>query len=172
VRWKAPPYRREAHGSSHPDTAPLTIHFVANHASGVEPADACFLRLRPRGVAAPEGGQASDRSDAADAVPLEASLLHLDLDFGCIDSRTAPAMQRSRARRRDGARRPLRAPDSAVGWLPLAESTQASRSALPRKVGELFSRFMRIRSSSALLRACTPCPGPSRTSKRRCRVRR
>ena len=67
-----------------------------------------MLRPRRNVCAAPlapghprEGGQAPDRTPAADALPLEAALLHLDTDFELHRPRTAPAMERSRARRRD-----------------------------------------------------------------------
>jgi hypothetical protein len=82
-----------------------TPQCVANHASRVEPADACFRdcvgatwrpvtvapMLRPRRaicVRSPlapghprEGRQALDRSAAADALPLKAALPHLDTAF-------------------------------------------------------------------------------------------
>ena len=98
--------------------------FVANHASRVEPAHACFrdcigaawrpLTVAPCsaggercvcGAASPghprEGGQAPDHSAAADALPLEAALLQLDTDFELHRLSHGPAMQRSRALRRD-----------------------------------------------------------------------
>jgi hypothetical protein len=49
----------------------------------------------------PDGEQALDRSAAADALPLEAALLHLDTDFEVHRLSHGPRrMQRSRARRR------------------------------------------------------------------------
>jgi hypothetical protein len=55
--------------------------------------DVCAAPLAPGHPRA--GRQALDRSAAADALPLEAAA------SSCTDSRTAPAMERSRARRRD-----------------------------------------------------------------------
>ena len=48
-----------------------------------------------------ERGQALDRSAAADALPLKQRCCTSTPTSSCTDSRTAPAMQRSRARRRD-----------------------------------------------------------------------
>ena len=127
--------------AAHSPTVDATTATVANHASRVRPADACsrdcigaawqpvtvapMLRPRRNVCAAPlapghprEGGQAPDRTPAANALPLEAALLHLDTDFELHRPRTAPAMERSRARRRDEWTSSNATTRPAARWVP------------------------------------------------------
>jgi hypothetical protein len=122
---------------------------VANHASRVGPAHACFRdcigpawqpltvapMLRPRRamclrrrllpIHPREGGQALDRSAAAAALPLEAALLQLDTDFELHRLSHGPG---DATVSRPTTRRVVvveRAPDLRSGWLPLARAEQA-----------------------------------------------
>ena len=107
-----------------PKSYGLATVSVANHASRVRPADACFrdcigaawqpltvapmLRPRRNVCAAPvapghprEGGQAPDRTAALMLCLWKQRCCTSTPTSSCTDSRTAPAMERSRARRRD-----------------------------------------------------------------------